>query len=173
MQMCQGRAKFWILHSIKDRWDVIWWFAVGACPGMRPKGADLALWLLHSKHPCHKVREAIKLALKKNISFLVLLSPLSFPAISLLLLSVFRRHKYLICNSVCGKCFTIAFRVTDSSDTDKSDKRLCADHPSVNVFPRTAVGKLCGLSIRQTHGNACQCEEHGYVVEVEVQTRSS
>ena len=28
-----------------------------------------------------------------------------------------------------------------------ADKRLCADHPSANVFPRTAVGKLRGLSL--------------------------
>ena len=55
-----------------------------------------------------------------------------------LILSVFRRQKYLICNSVCKTCFTIVFWVTDFSD---------ADHPSANVFPRTAVGKLCGLSI--------------------------
>ena len=73
---------------------------------------------------------------------------------------------YLICNSICEMCFTIAFRVTrDFSDAERS---FCADHPSANVsFPRTAVGKLCGLSIE----DACQCEQHGLVAEVK--TRSS
>ena len=38
------------------------------------------------------------------------------------------------------------YRVTDFSDADKS---FCADHPSANTFPRTAVGKLHGLSITE------------------------
>ena len=59
-------------------------------------------------------------------------------------ISVFRWQKIFICNSICEKRFTIAFGVTDFLD---ADKRLCADHPRANVFPRTAVVKLLGLSI--------------------------
>ena len=52
---------------------------------------------------------------------------------------------------VCEQHFRIAFRVMDISDADKG---LCADHPSANVFPKTAVGKLRGLSIT----DARQCK---------------
>ena len=60
-------------------------------------------------------------------------------------LSVFRRQKYLICNSTCEKHFTIAFG--DFTDFSDADKRLCAAHPRANVFLRTGVGKLRVLSI--------------------------
>ena len=59
--------------------------------------------------------------------------------------SVFRRQKYLICNSGLWKAFyTIAF---DLKTFSNADKRLCAVRPSANMFPRTNVGKLRGLSI--------------------------
>ena len=74
-------------------------------------------------------------------------------------MSIFRRQKYLICNSVCEMRFTIAFRVTDFSDADKS---FCADHPSANTFPRTAVGKLCGLSITDTRRRCMPVHGMGY-----------
>ena len=46
--------------------------------------------------------------------------------------------------SVCETRFTTVFGITDFSD---ADKRLRVDHPNANIFPRTAIGKLCGLSI--------------------------
>ena len=42
-------------------------------------------------------------------------------------------------------CFSIAFGIANFSD---ADMRPCADHPRANVFPRTAVGMLRGLSIK-------------------------
>ena len=48
-------------------------------------------------------------------------------------------------NSICQTCLSIAFGITNISD---ADKRLCPDHPHAPMFPRSAVGKLHGLSIK-------------------------
>ena len=75
------------------------------------------------------------------------------------IMSVFRRQKYLIYNSVYEKHFTIAFGVMDFSD---ADKRLCTDHPSANAFPRTTVGKLRGLSITDALAMHASAKSMGY-----------
>ena len=59
--------------------------------------------------------------------------------------SVFRQYKLSSCIVLVERVSQIiALRVTNFSD---ADKRLCTDHSSAKTFPRTAVGKLCGLSI--------------------------
>ena len=65
-------------------------------------------------------------------------------------LSVFRRQKCLICNSVCEKRFTIVLQL---QTLQMLIRGWLADNPCANMFPRKAVGKLCGLSIT----DAWQC----------------
>ena len=109
----------------KSYWSALW------CVSRR-------LWILHHQ----KLSSGFKNCTKASgLACLVSKDPL-----------VTRRHwafsdgrNISFVNSDCEKRFTIAFGVTNFSDADKT---LCADHPSANVFPRTAVGKLHSLSIK-------------------------
>ena len=74
-------------------------------------------------------------------------------------ISVFRWQKIFICNSICEKRFTIALELQTFQTLIKS---LCADHPRANMFPRTAVGKLLGLSITDAGVMHASVKSRGY-----------